>query len=149
MSSAETMDHILRKTQLECIIPRVLNSRQLRTSLSLSGGLQDRREFIQGPYGMKVRNWIPMLGEAGLTCVYGWLPSSDLESGLEKQLQTRESWGNSLRSGSNGKPPMTPSLSVYACGCAYTLWKAFAHWNYVKVRTDQLTCMPTLSTQKV
>lgn len=80
MSSAEIMDHILRKTQLECIIPRVLNSRQLRTSLSLSGGLQDRREFIQGPYGMKVRNQMPVLGEAGLTCVCGWLSPSDLDS---------------------------------------------------------------------
>lgn len=62
MSSAEIMDHILGKTQLDDIMPRVLNNRQLRKSLM--------RGFIQGPYGMKVKSWMPTLWETGLACVW-------------------------------------------------------------------------------
>lgn len=125
MSSAEIMDRILRKTQLECIIPRVLNSRQLRTSLSLSGGLQGRREFIQGPYGMKVRNQMSVPGEADLTCVcvVGCHPQTStlgqfVLTGLEKQLKIQESWVNSLRSGSIWKASHGPQplhICLWVC----------------------------------
>lgn len=58
MPSAEIMDHIPWKAELDCIAPRVPSNRQLIMSLSFCGGL---RAFIQGPYGMKVRNWMTTL----------------------------------------------------------------------------------------
>lgn len=48
------MGHIRRKTQLECVIPRVPNNRQLRMSLSFCEDLEGVRELIRGPYGKKV-----------------------------------------------------------------------------------------------
>lgn len=58
MPSAEIMDHIPWKAELDCIAPRVPSNGQLRMSLSFCGG---SRGFIQGPYGMKVRNWMTTL----------------------------------------------------------------------------------------
>lgn len=121
MPSTEIMDHILRKAQLDYIVPRVLNNRQLRMSISFCGGIgfegiHPRPLWDEG-YELDdhtVRDWTRL----GVWLAVTFWPRSVCTLCSQGTVADGRRAGAILSDcGLYGKLFMVPSLSMYVCRC--------------------------------